>query len=127
MAASTTAFQNDLRGKYDVIIMYDFSRDLDDKGKKNLRDFVESGKGIVVLASRAAQLPEVGLVVPGRGRRQLSPVARGRRSVVDRQERPGYRRDAGRGRTRSPRASSRFTSSMKPTVGCGSRRTSGRC
>ena len=29
--------------------MYDFSRDLDEKGKKNLRDFVESGKGIVVL------------------------------------------------------------------------------
>ncbi len=29
--------------------MYDFSRDLDEKGKKNLRDFVESGKGVVVL------------------------------------------------------------------------------
>ena len=29
--------------------MYDFSRDLDEKGKKNLREFVESGKGIVVL------------------------------------------------------------------------------
>jgi type 1 glutamine amidotransferase len=32
-----------------VIIMYDFTRNLDDVGKKNLRDFVESGKGIVVL------------------------------------------------------------------------------
>ena len=49
VADSTTAFQNDLRGKYDVVVMYDFSRDLDEKGKKNLRDFVESGKGIVVL------------------------------------------------------------------------------
>jgi type 1 glutamine amidotransferase len=49
VASSGTAFQSDLRGKYDVVIMYDFSRDLDDKGKKNLRDFVESGKGIVVL------------------------------------------------------------------------------
>ena len=49
VADSATAFQNDLRGKYDVVIMYDFSRDLDEKGKKNLRDFVESGKGIVVL------------------------------------------------------------------------------
>jgi type 1 glutamine amidotransferase len=29
--------------------MYDFTRDLDEKGKKNLREFVESGKGIVVL------------------------------------------------------------------------------
>jgi type 1 glutamine amidotransferase len=46
---SATAFQNDLRDKYDVLIMYDFSRDLNDAGKKNLRDFVESGKGVVVL------------------------------------------------------------------------------
>jgi type 1 glutamine amidotransferase len=49
VASSSTAFQSDLRGKYDVLIMYDFSRDLNDTGKKNLRDFVESGKGIVVL------------------------------------------------------------------------------
>jgi type 1 glutamine amidotransferase len=49
VAASTTAFQNDLRGKYDVVVMYDFSRDLAETGKKNLRDFVESGKGVVVL------------------------------------------------------------------------------
>jgi type 1 glutamine amidotransferase len=46
---SATAFKNDLRGKYDVLIMYDFSRELDESGKKNLRDFVEAGKGIVVL------------------------------------------------------------------------------
>jgi type 1 glutamine amidotransferase len=49
VASSATAFQSDLRPKYDVLIMYDFSRDLDETGKKNLRDFVESGKGIVVL------------------------------------------------------------------------------
>jgi type 1 glutamine amidotransferase len=49
VASSATAFQSDLRNKYDVVIMYDFSRDLDEKGKKNLREFVESGKGIVVL------------------------------------------------------------------------------
>jgi type 1 glutamine amidotransferase len=49
VASSITAFQTDLRKKYDVVIMYDFSRDLSEAGKKNLRDFVESGKGIVVL------------------------------------------------------------------------------
>jgi len=49
VVASATAFQGDLRGKYDVVIMYDFSRDLSATGKKNLRDFVESGNGIVVL------------------------------------------------------------------------------
>jgi type 1 glutamine amidotransferase len=46
---STTAFAKDLRGKYDVVIMYDFTRDIDDTCKQNLRSFVESGKGIVVL------------------------------------------------------------------------------
>jgi type 1 glutamine amidotransferase len=49
VTSSATAFQSDLRNKYDVLIMYDFSRDLTETGKKNLRDFVESGKGIVVL------------------------------------------------------------------------------
>jgi type 1 glutamine amidotransferase len=49
VASSSTAFQTDLRKKYDVVIMYDFSRDLSEAGKRNLRDFVESGKGIVVL------------------------------------------------------------------------------
>jgi type 1 glutamine amidotransferase len=49
VTSSTTAFQSDLRGKYDVLIMYDFSRDLPETGKKHLREFVESGKGIVVL------------------------------------------------------------------------------
>ena len=49
VADSGTAFQKDLRDKYDVVIMYDFSRDLDEKEKKHLRDFVESGKGVVVL------------------------------------------------------------------------------
>jgi type 1 glutamine amidotransferase len=49
VASSKEAFESDLRGKYDVIVMYDFSRDLDETGKKNLRDFVAGGKGIVVL------------------------------------------------------------------------------
>jgi type 1 glutamine amidotransferase len=49
VTSSATAFQSDLRDKYDVLIMYDFSPDLTETGKKNLRDFVESGKGIVVL------------------------------------------------------------------------------
>jgi type 1 glutamine amidotransferase len=46
---AANAFKKDLRRQYDVIIMYDFTRDLDDVGKKNLRDFVASGKGVVVL------------------------------------------------------------------------------
>ena len=46
---SKVAFQKDLRTNYDVLVFYDFSRDLDEKGKKNLRDFVEDGKGVLVL------------------------------------------------------------------------------
>jgi type 1 glutamine amidotransferase len=46
---AANAFKQDVHDKYDVIIMYDFTRALDAAGKKNLRDFVESGKGIVVL------------------------------------------------------------------------------
>ena len=49
VSSSGAAFHTDLRGKYDVVIMYDFSRDLDETGKKNLRAFVEAGKGVVVL------------------------------------------------------------------------------
>jgi type 1 glutamine amidotransferase len=49
VAGSPSAFQKDLRDRYDVVIMYDFTRDLDETGRKNLRDFVESGKGVVVL------------------------------------------------------------------------------
>jgi type 1 glutamine amidotransferase len=46
---AANAFKKDLRDRYDVIIMYDFTRDLDEACRKNLRDFVEAGKGIVVL------------------------------------------------------------------------------
>jgi type 1 glutamine amidotransferase len=49
VSSSAIAFAKDIRDKYDVLITYDFSRDLDETGKKNLRDFVEGGKGIVVL------------------------------------------------------------------------------
>src|SRR5262249_49121710 len=46
---STLAFKQDIRAKYDLLVFSNFTRDMDDNGKKNLRDFVESGKGIVVL------------------------------------------------------------------------------
>jgi type 1 glutamine amidotransferase len=49
VSTASVAFQNDLRNKYDVLVLYDFTRDLDETGKKNLRDFVESGKGVVIL------------------------------------------------------------------------------
>jgi hypothetical protein len=50
---STVAFKQDIRAKYDVLVFYNFTRDLDDSAKKNLRDFVESGKGIEILGVAA--------------------------------------------------------------------------
>src|SRR6476659_2560136 len=49
VSSSNIAFAKDFRDRFDVLILYDFTRDLDDAGKKNLRDFAESNKGIVVL------------------------------------------------------------------------------
>jgi type 1 glutamine amidotransferase len=43
------AYRGDLRKRYDVVVMYDMVQDLSDAQKKNLRDFAEAGKGIVVL------------------------------------------------------------------------------
>lgn len=46
---SAMAFKQDIRDKYDVLVMYDFTRDLEENERKNLRDFVESNKGVVIL------------------------------------------------------------------------------
>jgi len=43
------AFAEDIRPKYDVLVLYDFTQDITEAEKKNLADFVESGKGVVVL------------------------------------------------------------------------------
>ncbi len=47
--SNKTAFSVDLRSKYDVLVLYDFSQELDKTGSQNLTDFVEGGKGLVVL------------------------------------------------------------------------------
>jgi type 1 glutamine amidotransferase len=46
---AANAFKKDIHDKYDVIIMYDFTRELDEVGRRYLRLFVESDKGLVVL------------------------------------------------------------------------------
>lgn len=43
------AYSGDLRKRYDVVLMYDLIADLDDSRKQHLREFAESGKGIVAL------------------------------------------------------------------------------
>jgi len=43
------AYTRDLRPRVDVLVLYDMVPDLPETQKKNLRDFVESGKGLVAL------------------------------------------------------------------------------
>jgi hypothetical protein len=43
------AFQSDLRRSTDVLVLYDMIQELPDAQKKRLQEFVESGKGLVVL------------------------------------------------------------------------------
>jgi type 1 glutamine amidotransferase len=45
------AFRNDLRKSYDVLVLYDTiqQNQLPEQHRQNLKDFVESGKGVVVL------------------------------------------------------------------------------
>jgi len=47
--SNVEAFNSDIRDKYDVLVLYDLSAELNQTGKDNLRSFVESGKGLVVL------------------------------------------------------------------------------
>ena len=41
--------QNDIRNRADVLVLYDMLRQTPPEKRKSLRDFVESGKGVVVL------------------------------------------------------------------------------
>jgi type 1 glutamine amidotransferase len=43
------AFAGEIRDNYDVLLLYDLSPELDEAGKKNLRAFAESGKGLIIL------------------------------------------------------------------------------
>jgi hypothetical protein len=46
---TTEAFNKDIRGRYDVLILYNMTNEISDTGRQNLRDFIEAGKGVVVL------------------------------------------------------------------------------
>lgn len=45
----TEAFKDDLRGRFDVLVLYDFHAEIGEPQKTNLQRFAESGKGILVL------------------------------------------------------------------------------
>ncbi|MGD8306992.1 MAG: ThuA domain-containing protein [Ignavibacteria bacterium] len=45
------AFENDIRELYDVLIIFNRSNSISDRAKSNLKNFIESGKGLVILHS----------------------------------------------------------------------------
>ncbi|MBI1940214.1 MAG: ThuA domain-containing protein [Acidobacteria bacterium] len=51
------AFKSDIRGKFDVLVLYDMSRDIGATARKNLVDYLESGKGLVVLHHALVNYP----------------------------------------------------------------------
>ncbi len=46
---SSRAYRKDLRTLFDTVVMYDSNQEIDDAERKNLAEFLESGKGLVVL------------------------------------------------------------------------------
>ena len=47
--SNEAAFAGDIRDRFDVVLLYDLSPDLSEKGRRNLRQFLEAGKGVVVM------------------------------------------------------------------------------
>lgn len=52
------AFRSDIRGKYDVLVLYDLSLEISEAEKKNLADFALSGKGVVALHHAIIDYPD---------------------------------------------------------------------
>jgi type 1 glutamine amidotransferase len=48
-ASNHIAFKADIRPRYEVLVLYDLTQDITSEERKNLQDFIESGKGLVVL------------------------------------------------------------------------------
>ncbi len=47
--SNTEAFEKDIRSQFDALVLYDLHSEIGETQKQNLRAFVESGKGVVVL------------------------------------------------------------------------------
>jgi len=43
------AFSGDVRGRFDVVVLYDMTSDVDEQRRSNFREFAEAARGIVVL------------------------------------------------------------------------------
>ena len=48
-SSATEAFKKDIRRRFDVLVLYDMTQEITEEARRILIDFVESGKGVVVL------------------------------------------------------------------------------
>jgi hypothetical protein len=55
--SSVEAFAKPIVSRFDVLVLYDMSRDLDEPGRTHLRQFVDGGKGVVVLHHAIVSYP----------------------------------------------------------------------
>jgi type 1 glutamine amidotransferase len=49
VAGVDQAFRKDVRENYDAVLLYNMEQAISDRSRRNLQDFVESGKGVVIL------------------------------------------------------------------------------
>jgi len=56
-ASNHEAFKSDIRGNYDVLVLYDMSQAILEAERKNLVDFLEGGKGVVILHHALVDYP----------------------------------------------------------------------
>ena len=56
--SSEEAYRRDLRDRYDVLVLHDMPKTLGEDGQRHLRDFAESGKGVVVIHHAIVSYPD---------------------------------------------------------------------
>jgi type 1 glutamine amidotransferase len=56
--SSEEAYRDDLRDRYDVLVLHDMPKTLGAAGQQHLREFAESGKGLVVVHHAIVSYPE---------------------------------------------------------------------
>ena len=59
-ASNHEAFKSDIRGDYDVLVLYDMSQEISEAERTNLVGFLENGKGVVILHHALVDYPSWG-------------------------------------------------------------------
>ena len=76
--SNRAAFRKDVRENYDAVLLYNMEQKISDASRGNLQAFIESGRGVVVLAPCHRRFRRLAVVV-SRGSRGQVPAEAGRR------------------------------------------------